>query len=114
MGYMLWMAVNNNKKGKFVVLSRVMNGKNDRCTRIFIPEGEKTEGWWNLMEAIYEIFGVKLTPPEWVTKNEKKVLQICFLPWTGNPYVLLILNYCPCCNSELVIRLEKQTLDSFP
>lgn len=39
-------------------------GKQKR--KIFVLEGEKAEGWWQLMEAFHEVAGIDLVPPEWL------------------------------------------------
>lgn len=68
----MWMAMCGNGKGKVVVLSHMKSGHKNSGTRIFILEGETAHGWLQMMEAIYEVSGVKVKAPDWVTKQDKK------------------------------------------
>lgn len=63
------MMLNRNRNGKFLVLTeRKVDAMGDG-NRVFIPDGEKAEGWWQMMEALHEVVGVTLVPPEWVMKK---------------------------------------------
>lgn len=40
---------------------------------IFLPEGEKADGWWQMTGALHEVAGVKL---ELLAKEKKEVVEV--------------------------------------
>lgn len=61
------MTLNGNRNGKFLVLTEGKVDARGDGNRVFNPEGDKAEGWWQMMEALHEVAGVMLFPPECVT-----------------------------------------------
>lgn len=70
---LLPMTLGYYKRGKFLVFLEVKESSNGRMNCVIVPEGNKAEGWWQLMEVVHEVVGVQLIPPEWL--KDKKPLK---------------------------------------
>lgn len=98
------MALSRNRNEKFLVFFEGKEGPKGKVNRLFLPEGDKVEGWWQMMEALHEVVGVKLIPSDWVTK--KKCIS---MNEVGDKMMkLAIVIRCLGCNIELELRLEKR------
>lgn len=105
----LWMALSSNSQGQFLVFSEGKEGPRERMNRLFLLEGLRADGQWQIMEAIHDVFGVKLVPSEWVTKKERDMAQSVTQLSSASSIVR-----CPGCSLELGVRLEPVQLSSFP
>lgn len=65
------MVHSGNRNSNFLVLSEG-KGLSGEMNRLFLPEGDKAEGWWHMMEALHEVVGVMLVPPDGVTKEKTR------------------------------------------
>lgn len=48
----LWMALSSNSRGQFLVFSEGKEGQRERTNRLFLLEGLRADGWWQIMETI--------------------------------------------------------------
>lgn len=72
--------------------------------RIFVPECEKAEDWWQLMEAFHEVVRIDLIPLEWLKGKGRVVAsqKIC------HDVASMMVVRCPGCKQEWEFRLEQK------
>lgn len=98
------MALSGKKRGNFLVLSKGKDGPKGRINRLFLPEGDKADGWWQMMEAIHVVVDVKLIPPDWVTKKGGKSALVLE---SKKEHVIFMFK-CPTCCLELGLQEGKR------
>ncbi|MDV3147665.1 MAG: hypothetical protein Q8730_02615, partial [Sweet potato little leaf phytoplasma] len=91
------------------MFSEGKEGPRGRINRIFLPKGYKADGWWQMMEVIHEVFGVKLVPLEWATKKNDLVEKRLVIHHNIMPSKVR----CPGCSMELGVQLEPMECISF-
>lgn len=103
------MALSSVRGENFLVLSESITGGERGVKRIFILEEEKAEGWWEFMEAIYDVQRVELVELEWLKGKTRAEAE------QGNGeapvHVLcqgIISITCQCCGEEMEVRVSRK------
>lgn len=103
------MALSSIRGEKFLVLSEGSTEEMKGFRQIFILEREKTSGWWQFMELIFEVQGVELVEPEWLKgKGRLMVRQENVEDWKKCSAPRSFSVSCPCCGEEMEVRVSRK------